>query len=237
MTLVINLGPQPIRIFRNEEDQTGSCFPHSVVWGPQTRYAVRDTTRKGAVVGIQFRPGMAGAVLGVPAPELTDRFVSLEELWGRKAEDLRLRLMDVATPLEKIASAQELLSISILRPLLIHPAVATALHELAQPEAPTVEAVQAQAGYSAKRFIELFSAVTGMTPKRYSRLQRFQNVLKLASSGNERPEWARIAAEGGYADQAHLSHEFKEFSGITPGAYRPVQPGWINHVAIGDRLD
>src|SRR5260370_29485743 len=37
MTLVINLGDQPIRIFRDEEDQTGFSFRHSVVWGPQTR--------------------------------------------------------------------------------------------------------------------------------------------------------------------------------------------------------
>src|SRR5260370_40129016 len=89
MTLVINLGDQPIRIFRDEEDQTGCSFRHSVVGGPQTRYAVRDSTVTGAVVGVQFRPGMAGAVLGIAAPELADTFASLEDLWGRSAEELR----------------------------------------------------------------------------------------------------------------------------------------------------
>jgi hypothetical protein len=63
MTLLINLGGQPIRIFRDEGDETGISFRDFVVWGPRTRYAVRDSTRTSAVVGVQFRPGMAGAVL------------------------------------------------------------------------------------------------------------------------------------------------------------------------------
>ena len=237
MTLVINLGDEAIRIFRDEEDQTGLSFRHSVVWGPQTRYAVRDTTRKGAVVGIQFRPGMAGAVLGIAASEPTDNFASLEDLWGgRGAEQLRGQLLEAATPPEKIAAAQQILT-PVHRPLLMHPAVAYALCELAKPEALSVEDVRRRAGYGAKRFIELFAASTGMTPKRFSRLRRFQNVLEQARRHGERPDWARIAAEGGYTDQAHLTHEFKAFSGITPGAYRPVEPGRPSHVAIAERVD
>jgi AraC-like DNA-binding protein len=71
-----------------------------------------------------------------------------------------------------------------------------------------------------------------MTPKRYSRLRRFQHVLAMAGRRAEKPDWAQIAAAGGYADQAHLTHEFKAFSGITPGAYRPVAPDRQSHVAI-----
>lgn len=236
MTLVINLGDEAIRIFRDEEDQTGFSFRHSVVWGPQTRYAVRDSTRKGAVVGVQFRAGMAGAVLGIAASELTDNFASLEDLWGRRAEELRGQLLEAATPPEKVAAAQQILT-PVHRPLLVHPAVAYALRELAKPEAPSVEDVRRRAGYGAKRFIELFAAATGMTPKRYSRLRRFQNVLEQACRHGEKPDWARIAAEGGYTDQAHLTHEFKAFSGITPGAYRPVEPGRQSHVGIAERVE
>ena len=231
MTLVINLGDDPIRIFRDEEDQAGFSFRRSVVWGPQTRYAVRDSTRKGAVVGVQFRPGMAGAVLGIAASELTDNFASLEDLWGPRAETLSDRLLEAATPSEKIAAAQQILT-PVHRPLLPHPAVAYALRELAKPEAPVIADVRSRAGYGAKRFIELFRAATGMTPKRYSRLRRFQNVLEQARRSGEKPDWARIAAEGGYTDQAHLTREFKTFSGITPGAYRPVEPGRHHHVAM-----
>jgi AraC-like DNA-binding protein len=231
MTLVINLGDQPIRIFRDEEDQTGFSFRHSVVWGPQTRYAVRDSTRTGAVVGVQFRPGMAGAVLGIAASELTDSFASLEDLWGRSAAELRDQILEAATAPEQIAAAQRMLT-PVHRPLLVHPAVAYALRELDKPEVPSVEDVRHRTGYGAKRFIELFAAATGITPKHYSRLRRFQHVLAMADRRAEKPDWAQIAAAGGYADQAHLAHEFKAFSGITPGAYRPVETGRQCHVAI-----
>ena len=232
MTLVINLGPEVVRIFRDEDDRTGLSFRHSVVWGPQTRYAVRDSTRRGAVVGVQFRPGMAGAILGIAASELTDQFVSLEDLCGHRALELRERLLQAGTPRDKISAAQQFLAPPNPKPLLPHPAVAFALRELAQAEAPSVGHVQSRCGYGARRFIELFVAAAGMTPKCYSRLQRFQNVLKQASRDGRKPDWARIAADGGYTDQAHLTHEFKGFSGITPGAYRPVEQGRINHVAV-----
>lgn len=231
MTLVINLGDQAIRIFRDEGDRTGFSFRHSVVWGPQTRYTVRDATRSGAVVGVQFRPGMAGGLLGVPASELTDRFASLDDLWGCRAEELRDAILEAATAPEQIAAAERLLT-PVPRPPLVHPAVAYALRELDRPQAPSVEDVRNRTGYGAKRFIELFAAATGMTPKRYSRLRRFQHVLSLAHRRSGKPDWAQIAAAAGYADQAHLAHDFKVFSGITPGAYRPAGAGRPSHVAI-----
>lgn len=231
MTLVINLGDEPFRLFRNEEDQAGFCFRDSVVWGPTTRYAVRDTTRKGAAIGVHFRPGMAGAVLGISAPELADNFASLEDLWGSRARALRNRLVEAATAPEKIATVQRLLA-PLHKPLFPHPAVAYALCELARPPVKSVELVRSRAGYGAKRFIELFRAAAGMTPKRYSRLLRFQNVLEQASRPGRKTDWAQVAAEGGYTDQAHLTHEFKSFAGITPGAYQPLDPERPHHLAL-----
>ncbi len=188
---------------------------------------------RGAVVGVQFRPGMAGAVLGVAAAELTDRFVSLDDLWGCRAEELRDRILEAATAPAQINAAERLLT-PVRRPLLAHPAVAYALRELDKAEAPSVEDVRNRTGYGAKRFIELFAYATGVTPKRYSRLRRFQHVLTLAQPRGGKPDWAQIATAGGYADQAHLAHEFKAFSGIAPGAYRPAGAGRQCHVAIPD---
>jgi transcriptional regulator GlxA family with amidase domain len=31
--------------------------------------------------------------------------------------------------------------------------------------------------------------------------------------------WADVALTGGYIDQAHMAHEFQEFSGLSPGRY------------------
>jgi AraC-like DNA-binding protein len=45
-------------------------------------------------------------------------------------------------------------------------------------------------------------------------------------------DWAEVAIECGYCDQAHMAHEFREFSGISPGSYSAQQHMWRNHVAV-----
>ena len=45
-------------------------------------------------------------------------------------------------------------------------------------------------------------------------------------------DWAEVAAEHGYADQAHLIHDFRSLTGITPSAYRPRSVAERNHVPV-----
>lgn len=233
MTLVIHLGGDPVRIFRNEVDAVGQTFRESVVWGPQSSYVVMDTSRKGAVVGVQFRPSGARSFFAAPAHELTDRHISLEDLWGGQARHLGDQLMHAPSPEVKFALLEELLTARLRRPLLLHPAVAYALRELSVgPAVARIGAIQRETGYSPKRFIELFADSIGLTPKLYSRIQRFQRVLWSVSHGLP-VEWAEIALDCGYCDQPHLNRDFRSFSGVTPVAYRPVSKERPHHVAIG----
>ena len=45
-------------------------------------------------------------------------------------------------------------------------------------------------------------------------------------------DWAEVALAGGYCDQAHLANEFRDFAGITPGAYVASDHPFVNHVPI-----
>jgi len=56
-------------------------------------------------------------------------------------------------------------------------------------------------------------------------------VLLLAATGSE-IDWADVALAGGYFDQAHLVHEFRDFSGLTPGEYAAADRPFANHVPI-----
>ena len=44
--------------------------------------------------------------------------------------------------------------------------------------------------------------------------------------------WAALAADCGYYDQSHFSHEFREFSGLTPTGYHQVRTVFQNHVTF-----
>ncbi len=56
---------------------------------------------------------------------------------------------------------------------------------------------------------------SGMTPKRYARLLRFQSVLA-AADHQAKPEWAALACDFGYFDQSHLIRDFQEFAWSPP---------------------
>jgi AraC-like DNA-binding protein len=115
------------------------------------------------------------------------------------------------------------------RPLLMHPAVAEALACRAGGwGASRVAEIQQRAGYSPRHFIALFRAALGLTPKHYYRVKRFAMALQ-GLAGSNAEGLADLAATAGYSDQAHLTREFREFSGVTPTQYRPRDPSSILH--------
>lgn len=71
---------------------------------------------------------------------------------------------------------------------------------------------------SHKQFRRIFSSHIGINPKDFIRTVRFQYALSLLQK-NPRIHFSQLACDSGYYDQAHLIHEFKTFSGYTPGEY------------------
>jgi AraC-like DNA-binding protein len=73
----------------------------------------------------------------------------------------------------------------------------------------------------------------GLTPKLFCRVRRFQRVLRRIGTG--RPvEWAAVAVDCGYFDQAHFIRDFHAFSGINPSAYLAGRTEHLNHVPLLD---
>ncbi|HEY2678673.1 MAG TPA: helix-turn-helix domain-containing protein [Steroidobacteraceae bacterium] len=190
----------------------------SILHGPQSSYYVAGPKPQGSVVGVSFRPGAAGAVLGASMTELADRHVALDAIWGTRGVDLHHRLMSAADPKEVFRILEQGLSARIHRPLLIHPAVARAL--ASSPEPVRVADLHRASGYSPRHFIALFRSAVGLNPKHYCRIRRFNAAVRRMAAGDGRG-LGDVAAAAGYSDQAHLTREFREFAGVTPTQYRP----------------
>lgn len=71
-------------------------------------------------------------------------------------------------------------------------------------------------GLGERRLQQLFLAHVGLSPKEVCRLARFRALLTRCRKAPRR-SWIEVALEGGYYDQAHLIHEVRAFTGLTPG--------------------
>jgi AraC-like DNA-binding protein len=217
--LVINLRDDELRIYDAAHPDRCNRFSGALVSGAYGGFFVIDTAEEASIMGVHFKPGGAFPFLGLPAGELADVHVNLETLWGRSAVELRERLCGAATPLERFRLLEEALLAHLFRPLEHHYAVPTALDVLVQTDArATVRDIARHIGLSQRRFIQVFTEEIGLTPKRFSRVRRFQRTIALARRTTA-PDWARLAVDCGYFDQSHLIRDFLMFSGFSPSDY------------------
>jgi AraC-like DNA-binding protein len=231
MELVVNLLDDEVRVYHSSSHSTNHAeferLSGSVLIGPHSQYFVIDTAEQQCVAG-------ASAFLSLPAGELHGLHVSLADLWGGFAAELRDRLLTVSTADARFAIMEDALLARLTRDPRRdprrHPAVAFALSQFHAATRPLAEVTEAT-GLSARRLIDLFQRQVGLSPKRYCRIRRFQNVIRRASLA-QTVDWSTLALDCGYFDQAHLIHEFRAISGFTPTQYATFQTPHLNHVPL-----
>lgn len=216
--LAISLAEGPISALIDPLGDGGGIAP-SLLIGIRSRFNIINTAKLRSAMGVVFRPGGVHAFLGAPADAFHNKNVSLDSIWGSMVRSLRDRLRDANDPAEKFRVLEVALLEHLDERLQLNTAVRYALQEFARtPQIPKVRELAHAAGLSRRRFSQLFREQIGLTPKLCCRLQRFQNTLKLIASGAS-VDWAQLALAAGYCDQAHLAHEFRDFSGLSPSAY------------------
>lgn len=229
--LVINLAEDCIRNYDSRNPEKSASIPGCVVSGPRSEFFVIDTAGEAAVAGVHFKPGGAFPFFRVPPAEMADQSLALDTLWGAASGWLRERVLGAKSPAERLRRLERCLLEQFARPLERHPAVNFALQRLAATSPPGIGWIVNQVGYSQRHFIELFSDEVGLTPKLFSRVRRFQQVIRLAH-GRDQVDWAQMALACGYYDQAHFVHDFQSFAGITPSEYLARKTPHINHVPM-----
>ena len=227
--LIFNLG-EPQRVVHSGDRFTRyrAAWVAGIQSGPLDIASESDTQ----LVGVRFRPGGAAPLLGVPAHALTCAVIELGDLRIPWAEDLRQRLLAAPTVAARAAVAEAALTRELLGGRAIDLRVATALSTMQRlPAGLSLRSLTAELGVSHKHLIALFKREVGVSPKTLQRVLRFQSALNALQS-SPRPRLTDIAYGCGYADQAHLNHDFRALAGVTPSLYlqqRTVDP---NHVGI-----
>ena len=207
-------------------------FRGGIVQGPRDRFMVRGMGGASSVLGVHFKPAGAAAFFGRALPELRNRTVLLEDVWGPAARLLRERLQSASSAVERLRLMEAELLQRLRDSRFADAMVGHALHGLhGDPFAAAIEPIQQASGCSPAQFIRRFEAAVGLTPKRYGRVLRFNALLPgLVRCGPR--DWAAVAADAGYFDQSHLIHEFKRLAGVTPTAYVPLSADQPTHVPV-----
>jgi AraC-like DNA-binding protein len=158
---------------------------------------------------------MAGAVLGMPASEVLDVHVRLEELLGPQARELTERVGGSANDDEAFALLEEAVSTRIADagP---DPLVLAATRRLGFPDS-RVDQLSESLGSSDRQLRRRFHSAVGYGPKTLDRVLRFRRLVARAGAiAAGESDLARVAADLGYADQAHMTPDCLRLSGLTP---------------------
>lgn len=181
-----------------------------LVAGPDTRAQVVAHPPGTVHVGLRFAPGTGPLVFGVPAVELRDRRVPLDQVWpSGQARRLAERLAEADDPAAVLETAARTRLRDAGPPDPIAAAVVRGLRRGAAV-AEVAEAVALSERQLHRRCLTAF----GYGAKTLARVLRLGRALYLARTGLP---FAAVAADAGYADQAHLAREVRALTGVPLG--------------------
>lgn len=161
-----------------------------------------------------LRAGTNLAALGVSGKELAGKRLRASDLWGKEGRELEERLAAAINHSQRLRLMNEHFQMRYRRHA---SAVQTEVvngvrHLLANPRIADVAELS---GWSSRHLERLFNDHIGISPKRASLVLRAGNALR-SGLGSSHADWARIALDHAFADQAHLTRTMRTLLGTPP---------------------
>ena len=221
LELMVNLGPVHYLL----DAGTRTRWDHAWCSGLHERAIAIESAEGTHLVSARLTPLGAYQLLGPAAPAAANRVVELTDLLGAEAAALVAALRadpDAATRFARLEAFLRARHAAGPRPA---PFVARAVAELdaAHGRLPIGD-LPTRLGVSRKHLTVSFTRTVGLPPKRYASLRRFTWTLARLQESTS-VDWARLAGEAGYSDQAHLVRDFRRVAAASPTEFlRTVTP-------------
>ncbi len=231
---------------RGEPPFTQTILPHpnvhlvfeasgAGIFGVDRKLFTRSLSGLGLAFGVRFLAGCFRPFWQAPISQLTDRVVPAARLFGPQAEKTRQAIMHVGpedrvgpevrvgpedeADVRMIGYAEALLcSVRPERDRMAEQVAALVSRITADPGLRRVDQLAAASGMTARSLQRLFADYVGVSPKWVMRRARLHEAAGRADSG-EPVDWALLASDLGYADQAHLTRDFTTTLGVSPTRY------------------
>ena len=235
LTLVVT-ADEPMELAAHADPAQAPDRYDALVGGLHTRPAL--IAHEGRQFGVQvsLTPLGSRALLGRPAAELAAVDCHLDEVLGPAARELTERFRSAACWPGRFAAVEDVL----LRELgddadRVSPEVREAWRlTTASAGRLRVEQIAQRVGWSDRHLLERFRAEIGLAPKEAARVARFDRARRLLAARVARggtPDLAALAAAAGFADQAHLTREWRAFSGLPPTRWLAAEFGFLQDTA------
>jgi AraC-like DNA-binding protein len=221
---------------RGEDPHDQMILPHpnvnlafedsgAAIFGVDRKLFVRRLTGQGRALGVRFRAGGFRPFWPAPVGQLNDRTVPAAELFGPAADEACRAVMAAPDGAGMVAHAEKLLTERLPErdPVAEHVAAMVA-RITADPSLRRVDQLAAALGMPVRRLQRLFSDYVGVSPKWVMRRARLHEAAERAEAGGQ-VDWAGLATDLGYADQAHLTRDFTETIGVPPARYAAATLG------------
>lgn len=176
--------------------------------------------------GVRFLPGVLPAVLDVSLADLVASEIQIEDAFYNKdmlkkieeaydkGDWVEVFLNQYHKALHRLEEKGEGTTseiVSFVRNEIMNTSGGITIAELAE-----------ETGYSERYVNKLFSQTTGINPKTFGKIMKFQKALQMINEKNISVKLTDIGAESGYYDQAHFIKEFKKYAAVTPKEYRKL---------------
>lgn len=201
----------------NLVSEDAGTFVHGI---GTTRFA-RRLEGRGRAVGTKFRPGAFAPFHGAPAWQLTDAPpLTLADAFGADGAVLAEVIARGGRTVEAHVGAVETF---LLRRLPEPDSNVATLHRmiaalLAEPAGLRAADLAERYGMSQRTLQRLFRRYVGVGPKWVLQRYRVHQAAELLADG-EHDDWAAMAVDLGYFDQAHFVNDFRAVVGTTPAQY------------------
>jgi len=237
LTLIITLD-DPLTIAAHPDPRQPPGRFDALVGGLHTTPALISLAGSPSGIQVALHPLGVRALLGVPAGELAGVDLHLADVVGPQAADLRERLVAAPGWSRRFDVLDDALGALLTRhgggdrAATRPPEVARAWELLLTSGGrAAVGDVARDVGWSARRLQQVFRREVGLTPKQLARVTRFDRARRRlfahADGARRPPSLARLAAEGGYRDQAHLAREFRDLAGCPPSTLLAEEFGFV----------
>jgi AraC-like DNA-binding protein len=218
MELIFNLGEGN---WLTQKEDIFWQTPAIELWGQVTRPLSIKSTGLNRMLGIRFYSYSAAYFFREDMSQFTNEIVNGADVFGSSIQTLYSRLLhtdDLTTRIQLVENYMvNRLKVSEKThgKLAFVKAIADSLQQNCTDR--KIQSISAGHRISTRYLSQLFSQYTGIAPKLFCKINRFQQSLALVNNNDQK--LTGVAYDAGYFDQSHFIREFKLFTGITPSAF------------------